>query len=100
MMYIIETKKNEWYAFTAKKEAEKMIGKAGSKESLEKCNNLWFQAYTGLEAYFFQVIKDGQKVDMICMENMTTELPLSKCKEGGVTFVGKKEPKWYTDFLA
>lgn len=34
------------------------------------------------------------------MRKWQEELALSKCKEGGVKFIGKKEPKWYREVLA
>lgn len=103
-MYVIETKTGDWFCSESKKEIEKIIGKAGSSESLEKCKNLWYQPWnylSGVMSDFFWTIKDGVQLnEEIPMRKWHEELPLSKCKEGSVKFLGKKEPKWYREVLA
>ena len=103
-MYVIETKTGDWFCSESKKEIEKIIGKAGSEENLTKCKNLWYQPFnylSGVMSDFFWVLKDGEYLkEQIPMRKWQEELPLSKCKEGGVKFIGKKEPKWYREVLA
>lgn len=103
-MYVIETKTGEWFCSESKKEIEKIIGKAGSNESLEKCKNLWYQPWnylSGVMSDFFWTIKDGKQLDEeIPMRKWHEELPLSECIKGSVKFLGKKEPKWYREVLA
>jgi hypothetical protein len=98
-MYVIETTNGEWFCSEAKKEIEKIIGKAGTDETLTKCKNLWYQPFnylSGVMSDFFWAIKDSKPlIDEIPMRKWDKELPLSKCKEGVVKFIGKKEPKWY-----
>ena len=103
-MYVIETKKGEWFCSESRKEIEKIIGVAGLPESLEKCKNLWYQPYnylSGVMSDFFWAIKDGQTLDeAIPMRKWKEDLPLTKCKEGKVQFLGKKLPKWYREITS
>ena len=102
-MYVIETKTGEWFCSESKREIIKIIGKPGSSESLEKCKNLWYQPWnyrSGVMSDFFWAIKDGEDlVEEIPMRKWQEDLPLSKCKEGVVKFLGKKEPKWYREII-
>jgi len=102
-MYVIETKKGDWFCSESKKEIEKIIGKAGSNESFNRCKNLWYQPWnylSGVMSDFFWTIKDGEFLEEeIPMRKWQKDLPLSKCKEGGVIFLGRKEPKWYRNIF-
>ena len=103
-MYVIETTTGEWFCSESKKEIEKIIGKAGSSESLEKCKNLWYQPWnylSGVMSDFFWVIKDNEMLPKhIPMRKWHEDFPLSKCRENVVTFIGNKHPKWYADVLS
>jgi len=49
---------------------------------------------------FFWVIKDNKRLEeQIPMREWDDDLPLSKCKEGIVKYLGKKKPKWYREVL-
>lgn len=102
-MYVIETNTGDWFCSESKKEIEKIIGNAGSDESLEKCKNLWYQPFnylSGVMSDFFWVIKDNKRLEeQIPMREWDDDLPLSKCKEGIVKYLGKKKPKWYREVL-
>jgi hypothetical protein len=102
-MYVAELTTGEWICSEQKKLIEQRIGRAGSKESFEKCKNLWFQPWnylSGVMSDFFWTIKDNAMTEReIAMQGWSDDLPLSKCIEGGVVFLGKKEPKWYRNVL-
>lgn len=102
-MYVVELKSGRWICSENKNEIEKVSGKFNSKEELSNVQNLWWQPWSylsGVMSDFFWAIKNGEKLEKTeAMRGWHNDLPLSKCIEGGVDFLGKKQPNWYKKLI-
>jgi hypothetical protein len=103
-MYVVELKSGKWICSESKKRIIEQTGKPGSVECSENVKNLWYQPFnylSGVMSDFFWTIKDGVSIEKeIPMRGFDKDLPLSKCIEGDVEFLGNKLPKWYRDVLS
>ena len=92
IMYITEQKTGEWFASESQKEIKQLSG---------DIKNLWYQPFSyksGVMSDFMWKIKDGIVLENeIPMRKWKDELPLSKVIEGGVEYLGRKEPRWYLE---
>jgi len=102
-MYVVELKNGRWICSESRKDIEKVCGKLDDNKSLENIKNLWYQPFnyqTGSMSDFFLDIENSVFIDeQKPMRKWVDDLPLSKCIQGGVEYLGKKEPKWYVEIL-
>lgn len=102
-MYVVELKNGKLFCSESKKIVEQISGKFNSEEELKNVKNFWYQPWnylSGVMSDFFWAIKDGEKLDpAIPMRKWKDDLPLTECINGNVEFIGKKQPKWYSELL-